>query len=133
MFMSGKALRSLLSFVFLGVLGSCNDEPLAPFEPEVANATDNFQLQATGVTTVSTTLNYTWTNTGTSANVNHSSTTTSGTARLVIRSANNAIVYDKNLSPSLNEPTATSASGNWTIQLILTNYTGTLNFRVQKP
>jgi hypothetical protein len=130
--MPSKALR-VLPFVLIAVMASCDEDPLAPFEPEVNNATDSFQLQATGVTNVSTTLNYTWTNTGTSANVNHSTTTTAGTARVVIRSANNTVVYDKALSPSLNEATTTSTSGNWTIQLILSNYSGTLNFRVQKP
>ena len=125
--------RSVL-VTFLGLLlGSCSDDPLAPFEPEVNNATDSFQLQATGLQNVNTTLTYTWRNTGTLANVNHSSTTTAGEARLVIRTTSGALVYDKQLQPSLNEPTTVGASGDWRIELILSNYTGTLNFRVQKP
>jgi hypothetical protein len=100
--MRGKVLW-VLPFVLLAVMASCDEDPLAPFEPEVNNATNSFQLQATGVTNVSTTLSYTWTNTGTSASVNHSTTTTAGTARVDIRSANNTMVYDKALSPSLNE------------------------------
>jgi hypothetical protein len=44
----------------------------------------------------------------------------------------NAIVYDKALVPSLNEPTTAGTSGTWSIQLRLTNYSGTLNFRAQK-
>ena len=58
--------------------------PLEPFEPEINSATDNFQLQATGVTDVGAIL------------------TSSGTA------------------------------GTWTITLQLTDYSGTLNFRVQE-
>jgi hypothetical protein len=110
---------------------SCGDS-LAPFEPEITNATDSFQLQATDVRSTSLTLTYTWPNTGMRATINHSTTTTAGTAQLTIRDASGATVYDKALTPSLNEPTMVGTSGIWTIQLRLENYSGTLNFRVQK-
>jgi hypothetical protein len=51
------ALPLVASGAFL-VSVNCADS-LDPFEPEIANATDNFQLQATGVT--STTLDRTYT------------------------------------------------------------------------
>ncbi|MDX2059641.1 MAG: hypothetical protein SFV24_17655 [Gemmatimonadales bacterium] len=113
------------------LVGGCSD-PLGPFEPEITNATDNFQLQATGVVGLSSTLTYSWANTGTRATVNHSTTTTAGTAELVIRDAAGTIVYDKDLVPSLNEATASGTAGTWTLQLRMTTYSGTLNFRVQK-
>ncbi|MBL8988623.1 MAG: hypothetical protein JNJ80_20280 [Gemmatimonadetes bacterium] len=113
------------------LVGGCSD-PLGPFEPEITNATDNFQLQATGVVGLSSTLTYSWANTGTRATVNHSTTTTAGTAELVIRDAAGTIVYDKDLVPSLNEATASGTAGTWTLQLRMTRYSGTLNFRVQK-
>ena len=103
-----------------------------PFQPEITNVADNFQLQATGVTRRTATLDYAWSNSGTQATVNHSTTTTAGSARLVIRDGANAAVDDSVLAPSLNEPTLTGASGNWKIQLVLSNYSGSLNFRVQK-
>lgn len=107
-------------------------EPLAPFEPEVSNATDNFQLQATDVTDVGTVLQYTWENTGTQASVDHSTTTSGGSAVVAIRDASGATVYDQDLAPSLNEDTASGSTGNWTIIVTLSEYSGTLNFRVQK-
>ncbi|MBL8988616.1 MAG: hypothetical protein JNJ80_20245 [Gemmatimonadetes bacterium] len=113
------------------LVGGCSD-PLGPFEPEITNATDNFQLQANGVVGLSSTLTYSWANTGTRATVNHSTTTTAGTAELVIRDAAGTIVYDKDLVPSLNEATASGTAGTWTLQLRMTTYSGTLNFRVQK-
>ena len=117
----------------LGTLaGAGCSEPLGAFQPEITNATDNFQLQATGVTGVSSTLTYTWTNTGTRATINHSTTTTAGAAQLTIRDGAGTTIYDKALSPSLNEPTTAGTAGSWTIQLRLTNYGGTLNFRAQK-
>jgi hypothetical protein len=114
-------------------LAGCSDDALAPFQPEITNATDSFQLQATGVSNVTATLTYAWRNTGTVANVNHSTTTAAGSARVVIRASNGSQVYDKALVPSLNEQTNTGVSGDWRIQLVLANYSGTLNFRVQKP
>lgn len=129
-----RLIRLLVATLALGsALGttSCSD-PLAPFEPEVTNASDNFQLQATNVSDVSTSRAYLWTNTGTRATVNHSTTTAAGTASLTIRDAAGTIVYDKQLVPSLNEPTAVGVAGTWTIQLRLTDYSGTLNYRVQK-
>lgn len=117
----------------LGLLlgGGCSD-PLEPFEPEITNATDNFQLQATGVAGVTSTFVYSWVNTGTRATINHSTTTTAGSAQLTIRDAGGSTVYDKGLAPSLNEPTSSGTAGTWTIELRLTSYSGTLNFRAQK-
>lgn len=117
------------------LLAACSDAtgPLSPaFEPEVASPADNFQFQATGVTGVTTTLSYPWTNTGPRATVNHSTVTTGGSAQLTVRDAAGAIVYDKGLVASLNEPTAAGGAGSWTVQLRLTNFRGTLNFRLQR-
>lgn len=128
-------IRSAVSGVILLVLvvGGCGTDPLAPFEPEIGNATDSFQFQATDVRNVTGTFTYTWRNTGTVANVNHATTTLQGSARLTIRAASGAQVYDHSLVPSLNEATAAGTSGDWTIELVLSGYSGTLNFRAQRP
>jgi hypothetical protein len=120
-----------LLMIVLGAAG-CSDDTLAPFQPEVNNIADTFQLQATGVTVRTATLSYTWPNTGTQGTVNHSTTTTAGTARLVIRDNAGTVVYDETLVPSLNEATLVGVAGNWNVKLILTDYSGTLNFRVEK-
>lgn len=127
-------LRSrILPLVFaLGALAGCGSDPLGPFQPEVSNVADNFALQATGVTNVSTTTSYRWTNTTTRATINHSTTTSAGTTQLTVRDAAGTVVYDRALAPSLNEPTVVGVAGAWTIQLRTTGYTGTMNFRAQK-
>ncbi len=117
--------------IAFGALTACRD-PLAPFQPEVSNVTDSFALQATGVSGLSSTSSYTWTNTGTRATINHSTTTSAGSAQLTVRDASGAVVYDRALVPSLNEPTTTGVAGTWTVQLRMTGYSGTLNFRAQK-
>jgi hypothetical protein len=122
------------SFLVICVLAisQCSEDALAPFQPEVTNATDDFQLQATGVISRSATLNYSWENTGMQAKINHSTTTSSGSARLIITDAGGTQVYEKTLVPSLSDTTAIGTSGTWVIRLVLSNYSGTLNFRVQK-
>jgi hypothetical protein len=118
------------------VLSACGNDnpadPLAEFEPEVNNATDSFQLQASDVSDVGATMQYTWQNTGSLAAVDHSTTTSAGGAGLVIRDADGTVVYDQALAPSLNEDTSSGTAGMWTITLGLSDYSGTLNFRVQK-
>ncbi len=128
-----NARRAAQLLVMLLAAAGCSNDPLAPFQPEVTNSSDNFQFQATNVQDVTLTKTYTWHNTGTIANVNHSTTTTSGTARLTIKSAAGVQLYDKNLVASLNEQTAVAAAGDWIITVVLTDFSGTINFRVQKP
>ena len=122
----------ILHVLAIGLLAGCDDDPLAPFQPEITNATDNFQLQATGATNLSTTVSYNWVNTGTRATINHSTTTTAGTTLLVIKDAAGATVYSKALAPSSNEATAAGQAGTWSIQVTFTGYSGTVNFRAQK-
>ncbi len=119
----------LLAF---GTLSACGSDPLGPFQPQISNAADNFQLQATNVANLTTTVNYAWTNSGTRATINHSTVTSAGTTLLVIKDGTGATVYSKALSPSLNEPTTVGQAGMWSVQLTITNYSGDLNFRAQK-
>lgn len=133
-FVSGarRSTRCLIGVLSVAALGACGGESLNPFQPQISAPTDNFQIQATAVTDVSTTVTYSWANTGTRASVNHSTTTTAGSTLVVIKDAAGVVVYTRTLSPSLNEPTIAGQAGNWTIQLTLLKYSGTLNFRVQK-
>ncbi len=105
--------------------------PLAAFSPEIINTPDNFQFQATGTQNVSATVSYNWSNSGTQATINHSSTVDSGTTLLRIYDANNTMVYSSGLSASLNEPTTAGVAGMWRVSVVLTNVYGTLNFRAQ--
>lgn len=116
-------------------LGACGDSagPLAPFQPQINNAPDNFQFQATGVTNVTWTFNYTWSNSGTGASVNQSTTVTSGTATVTLYDANGAQVYTNDLSANGTFTTGTGVAGNWRIKVVFTNYSGpAVNFRAQK-
>jgi hypothetical protein len=117
----------------LSLIAACSNNSLAPFQPEIANTQNNFQLQATKISNVSTTLTYNWQNTGTTANVNQSCSITSGGASVTISDANGAQVYSHDLSANGTFTTATGATGTWVIRVTLSSMSGTLNFRVQKP
>ena len=103
------------------------------FQPQVANVPDNFQFQSTGVTGVTQVLRYSWQNSGTTANVNQATTVTAGSASLVIRDTAGIQVYSANLANNGTFPTNAGTAGAWTIEIALSNMSGTINFRVQKP
>lgn len=102
------------------------------FQPEIANTTDSFQLQATGVSKVTQTLTYSWQNTGTLANIDQSGTISSGAATLVLLDAQGTQVYVGDLTSTGSFTSSAGQAGAWTIKIILSGVSGTLNFRVQK-
>ena len=118
----------------LAVLAACSNStgPLAPFQPQINNIADDFQFQATGVTNVTWTYTYTWANTGDSATVNQATTITAGSAVLTITDQNGAQVYSQSLSANGTFGMTKGLHGLWTIKVVFTNYSGTVNFRVQK-
>ena len=126
-----KYTSILGAFLFLI---SCNEETntLSPqFEPEIVNNTDSFEFKATGVNNVSQTLTYIWKNTGTQANINQSSTITSGSASLKIE-ANGDVVYQKDLKENGSFSSVFGFSGDWKITVTLSKMSGDINFRVEK-
>lgn len=126
-------IARVLPLVLVILLFACKEKVTSPqFQPEITNAVDNFQFQVTGINNISQTLRYTWQNTGTFADVNQSCSVSGGTATLVIQDAAGKQVYSRNLSDNGTYVTSTGTTGNWTIQLVLSRCSGTLNFRVQK-
>jgi hypothetical protein len=121
-----------LAAVALVLAAACEDDSLAPFQPEIGNATDNYQFQVTALRDVSTTVEYDWQNTGTVANVNQSTSLSAGTATLVIRDAQGAQVYRRSLVENGTFQTSAGAAGRWRIRVELAGATGAVNFRVQK-
>lgn len=127
-------VAAVLVLAASAILGACGDNtgPLAPFQPQINNAPDNFQFQATGVTNVTWTYSYTWSNSGASASVNQSTTIAAGTATVTVLDANGTQVYTQSLSANGTFSTSAGVAGNWTIRVDFSNYDGTVNFRVEK-
>ncbi|HEX6134364.1 MAG TPA: hypothetical protein VFZ24_10375 [Longimicrobiales bacterium] len=126
--------RAALVSLMLALAACGSDSVTNPlFEPEVANLADNFQFQATAVSHITQTVTYNWQNSGTTANVDQSGSITGGTATLRIRDAGGSVVYTGDLTSTGSFTSSAGTSGTWTIQLVLADVSGNLNFRVQKP
>ena len=116
----------------LTVALGCGDNSSAGKDLQVTNAADNFQFQVTDTKSFSHTYSYQWSNSGSSASVNQASSITGGDATLVVKDAAGSTVYTRSLKLNGTFPSATGVAGNWTIQLLTSKVTGTMNFRVQK-
>jgi len=123
-----------VAFVFtMSACGSNRSDPLSPaVQPEIINNTDAFSFQVTGVSNASATLDYTWQNTGTVATVNQSASISAGSATLIIRDAAGTQVYSRSLSDNGTFSTSAGTAGTWTIRVVFTNTSGTVNFRSDK-
>ena len=124
------ALLLLLSGLFAG--GCSQDNPLAPFEPEIVNDADAFQFQITGATDVTVTRSYTWANPAAGATIDHSTFRTDGSATVVLYDADGTEVYRSALKASGLEQSDPGVAGNWVVKIILSSFDGTANFRVEK-
>ena len=114
------------------LLAACGGTTIAPFQPEIRNLTDTFEFQVTNAQNVSQNLQYNWENTGTMANVNQDCNIADGSAQILIRDAQDTVVYTRNLADNGTFVTNAGAAGTWKITVSLSNFDGTINFRVQK-
>jgi hypothetical protein len=121
--------------LLLLLLTACStDNLLGPDNQlEVTNNTDTFQAQASNMVDITQTLDYTWQNTGTTADINQSGAITSGSGTLRILDADGTQVYSRSLTETGTFATTTGTSGAWSIEVDLSSASGALNFRVQKP
>jgi hypothetical protein len=113
-------------------LPACEDNTLAPFEPQISNAADNFQFQVTGLTGVTLTREYPWQNSGARADVNQATQLTGGTATLQVLDAAGTQVYSRSLTDNGTFETSAGTAGSWKVRVVLSAARGTVNFRVQK-
>jgi hypothetical protein len=117
----------------LGLAACSSGNPIGPSNQlEVGNNPDNFQFQASSLSRTTQTLTYSWTNTGTAADVNQSGQVDGGDATLILRDASGTEVYRRTLRSTGTFNSSPGAAGTWRIEVQLTDVSGTLNFRVQR-
>lgn len=116
----------------LAVACSNSTGPLAPYDPQIVNVTDNFSFQVTSVSNISWTYTYTWHNTGDSATVNQATNGTAGSATLTVLDKNGTQLYSQSLSGNGTFGMTKGVAGAWTVRVQFTNYSGTIDFNVQK-
>ena len=106
---------------------------MAPqYQPQVVNTPNvKFSFQATGITNVTDAQTYSWSASSGSVIIHPATNTTSGSLTLTIKDATGAVVYTGGVPASGDITPSAAAGGTWQIALVLTNYTGTINFEVQ--
>lgn len=101
---------------------------------QVANNPGTFEWQATALDKITQTVSYQWVSTGTMANVNQSSSITSGTATVRVTDGVGAEVYARSLQENGTFQTSAGSAGTWTIVVSMDGASGgALNFRVENP
>lgn len=134
--MNRRRLAIRLSLGFLAAISASCGDPSSRIGPEnqqeVTNAIDQFQFQLTALANVSDSRSYDWENTGTQATIDVSQAITGGSAVLTIRDASGTVMYDSDIGEDNDATTPEGVSGTWRIEIVLTETTGTFNFRVQK-
>ena len=120
------------AILLLVAVGGCGEDSSAGKDLQVSNVTDSFQFQVTDTKNYSHTYTYTWPNSGTLATVNQACSISGGDAILLIKDDTGTTVYTRSLRQNGTFTTTAGLSGNWTIQVLANNVSGSLNFRAQK-
>lgn len=127
-----KTMKKSILFLLLGmvILSACKKDKI--FEPAIVNQSDNFTFQASGASNVSHVYEYTWTNNGTIANITQTTNLQGGTISLKVYDATSTEVYSNSIDNNGSFVTGQGTAGTWTIKVTLTNYSGSVDFAVQK-
>jgi len=127
-----RVIPALLGLALI-VMTGCGSSPTAPgIQPQISNVPDNFSYQTSNVRGYSGAYTYSWTNSGTGASVNQATTVTAGSITLTIKDANGTQVYARSLADNGTFSTTTGVAGTWSLRLVYSGASGTVNFRVQK-
>ena len=110
-----------------------SNNALAPqYQPEVVNTANvAFSFQATGLQDITDNLSYTWSASSGRVIIHPATATLSGTITLNLRDAAGTVIYNGTVPSSGDITPPTGVGGPWTIRVMLSDYSGTVNFAVQ--
>lgn len=136
--MSKRPFRSVVlaatAVAILSIPACSSDNTLGPGNNvQVSNNTDTFEWQASSMDNIGETLTYNWENTGTTADVNQSSSITGGSATLTVWDDAGTQVYTRSLADNGTFTTTAGTAGTWTVEVKLSGTSGMVNFRLEKP
>lgn len=120
----------LICLISVSVLSRKKSSPA--YQPQVTNNPDNFSFYANNSTTLSSTYDYSWANTGQTAQIMVTSTITSGTANVSIKDANGTEVYSNDIQTNGSFVTSPGVAGTWKIHVVLSGANGKVAFQVIK-
>jgi len=125
---------SAAAIAVIAVFGfSCGgNDPMSPYNPEIANNTNNFEFQITGASNLDHREDYVWRNTGSIATVDQSCSITGGNAVVTLIDSTGATLYTGNLADNGTFQSSAGMAGPWIVRVVFSNLDGTVNFRAQK-
>ena len=131
--MNSHSRIALAGLILLTSACSESNNALAPeYQPEVVNTANvAFSFQATGLQDITDNLTYTWNASSGSVIIHPATATLSGTITLNLRDAAGTVIYNGTVPASGDITPPNGAGGLWTIRVMLSDYTGTINFAVQ--
>ncbi|HSE68909.1 MAG TPA: hypothetical protein VLB12_18085 [Gemmatimonadales bacterium] len=124
---------TLAAILFAPIAGCGGSNALAPQnQPEVVNTPNaKFSFQATLLQDVSDVLSYSWSVSSGHIIIHPATSITGGSLSLTIKDAAGSMIYDGPIPPSGDITPPGGTAGLWHIRVTFTNYTGTINFRLQ--
>jgi hypothetical protein len=100
-------------------------------EPEIVSRADGFDFRAAGLAGVSQRVTHSWPHTAAVASVTQSSTVVSGAATLTVRDGAGVTVYARSLNVTGSFTTGRGTPGQWTIEVEVSELSGTVAFSVR--
>lgn len=128
-----KTIKKTFAFLLFGVftLTACKKDA-DTFQPQVVNQSDNFSFQATNVNNGTKAFEYTWTNTGTKANITISTQGQATQMDIKVYDALGAEVYSDSLDNIGSFTTNSGTTGQWRIVIVFKSFNGSVNLTVKK-
>lgn len=116
------------------LLAACGTGPTGEFPRQFTNQPDRFEFETLiDVSGITRTETFTWTNSSTNATVTSTTDTDAGEARLVLRDGAGTLLFDQALTSSLDQVSADGVAGEWTIELVISDFSGDIAFVVESP
>ena len=128
--------KLLLTFPLLvlaaGIQIACDDDPVSSYEPNVVNQQDNFHLVVPEADGVDTVVYYFWSMQGTSANIDQSADLQGGSVSITVDDNDRHQVYSTDLRQIGSFVTQPGTPGSWRIRVGLSDFSGRIDFRLQR-
>ncbi len=120
------------------LLIACEKDPASSVVPRVTNVRDRFHFQVTEAEHTDTTIYYYWQMDGTSANVDQQASIHGGRVTVTVQDGaqggnqQRTQVYQTDLSRNGSYVTESGTSGSWLIRFSLVDFSGSIDFRIQR-
>lgn len=129
-----RRITCAVSVLAATLLAGCGTDPLEAFPRQFTNVPDRFEFETFAeVSDITRTDTFQWSSSGPITTITSTTSADVGEARLVLRDANGTEVYDAVLGPATDDVSEAGVAGQWTIELVLTNFSGDIQFVVETP